>query len=57
MPEPTSRHEALYKRALDGIKEMFSDTSVPQEHTWRSLQSLRDEIDVMMEALEGDMNV
>ncbi len=41
-----------YERAREAIRELFGDTSVPQEDTTRSLQAIRDEIDIYMETLE-----
>lgn len=40
-----------YDIALEAIKEVFSDTSVPQEDTALNLSGLRDEIDIMLETL------
>ena len=45
-------HESLVGLAIDAIKEVFSDQSVSQGETKRSLQSLADEIEVMMDTLE-----
>jgi len=45
-------NEQLYKKALEAIKELFSDTSVNQEETVRQLEALKDEIDIMIESLE-----
>jgi hypothetical protein len=42
----------LYDDAKAAINRLFSDTSVPQSETHSMLLDLRDEIDVMMAALE-----
>ncbi len=41
-------------KARKAVSELFSDRSVPPEQTADSLTELRDEIDVMLEALESD---
>ena len=40
-----------YEAALEAINKVFSDQSVSQQETRKSLQSLRDEIDVMLDSL------
>ncbi len=40
-----------YEEARDAIAKLFGDTSVSQEDTKRSLQAIRDEIDIYMETL------
>ena len=47
-----NKHEALIERALNAIKEVFGDTSVTQEDAKLSLQSLIDEIRILIETLE-----
>jgi hypothetical protein len=44
-------HEILLRDAQDAINDLFSDRSVDQSQTRRSLEELRDEIDVMLETL------
>jgi len=45
-------HLRLVKEAVDAIGEVFGDTSVDRETTRESLQSLQDEIDLLLETLE-----
>ncbi len=45
-------HEALIERALNAIKEVFGDTSVTQEDAKLSLQSLIDEIRILIDTLD-----
>ena len=47
-----SRHDELYKAAMDAIKELFSDNSVPLEETANSLETLIDEIHDLLATLE-----
>jgi len=44
-------HEDLYTKAYEAVRILFSDTSVSQEETARSLRALIDEILVMIESL------
>ncbi len=44
-----------YEAAKRAINRLFSDTSVSQGETKRSLKALRDEIDIYMETLEDDI--
>ena len=44
-------NEELYKNALSAINKLFSDTSVSKEETIDSLESLREEIDVLLGSL------
>lgn len=37
---------AKYKKALEAIKAVFADTSVPVEQTAELLENLRDEADI-----------
>ncbi len=46
-----SENEKLYEKALDAVRELFSDTSVSQEETKIALDSLVDEIEMMKESL------
>jgi len=43
--------EELYQQALKAIKAMSSDRSVSADKTKESLESLRDEIELLLEAL------
>ena len=45
-------HEALIEKALNAIKEVYGDTSITKEDAVLSLQSLIDEIRIMLETLE-----
>jgi hypothetical protein len=44
-------HKALKKQALDAIHALHSDTNVPRSQTKEDLVELRDEIDIMIDAL------
>lgn len=46
-----SQNEMLYSEAMEAVRRLFSDTSVPPDETRQNLQGLRDEIDVMLESL------
>ena len=48
-------NEQLLENARKAIEELFSDTSVSVERAIENLQSLKDEIDVNMTALEADL--
>jgi hypothetical protein len=41
-----------YEEAREAIRKLFGDTSVPQEDTKRSLQAIKDEIDIYIDTLE-----
>lgn len=43
------------KRAVDAIKAVFSDTSVPQAVTAEKLQELADELSFLIQVLENDL--
>lgn len=45
-------HDTLYKQAKEALNKLFSDTSVSQSETKRSLTALRDEIDIYLDCLE-----
>ena len=47
-----TKNQKLYKGALQAIRELFGDTSVSQEEAIQNLQSLIDEINIMIESLE-----
>ncbi len=42
------------EKARRAVSDLFSDRSVPPEQTAESLAELRDEINVMIEAIESD---
>lgn len=44
-------NDELYKKAMDAINELFSDTSVSKEETLRSMNALIGEIEMLKEAL------
>jgi len=44
-------HKALKKAALDAINDLNGDTSIPVSETREDLEELRNEIDVMLDAL------
>lgn len=43
-----------FEEAQEAINRLFSDTSVPRSTTRSLLIDLRDEIDVILDALEND---
>ena len=47
------KHKKLYGEAMAAINKLFGDQSVPQSETRHSLDSLIDEIQIMLEALEA----
>lgn len=48
-------HKDKYERAIEAIRIVHSDTSVPLETTLDSLLGLRDEIDMLVEAVSEDV--
>jgi len=48
-------HMELIERAITAIQNVHSDMSVSQQDTLHSLQSIRDETDIMIDAVEGDI--
>ena len=50
----SSTHELLYDRAMMSIQDLFSDSSVSQSETRRSLRTLVEEIEMMMDTLEEE---
>lgn len=50
-------HMELIERATTAIQQVHSDTSVSQQDTLYSLNGLRDEIDVMINAIESDLRI
>ncbi len=49
-------NERLYDEALAAINRMFSDRSVSRETTRENLRGLRDEIELLIDAIQGDIN-
>ena len=47
-------NEELYQDAIKAINELFSDTSVPVSECRQNLQGLRDEIDILLDALDSN---
>ena len=45
------KQNSKYNVALDAINELFSDTDVSQEDTKRSLEALKDEIEILIDTL------
>jgi ParB-like chromosome segregation protein Spo0J len=45
-------HQELIEQAEKAIRQLFSDTSVSQEETARSLKGLIEEIEIMLDALD-----
>ncbi len=44
-------NDELYKAALESVRRLFMDRSVPEAETCRKLKDLQDEIGIMMIAL------
>jgi hypothetical protein len=49
-----SHNEQLYEAAKEAITALFSDTSVPRSTAKENLETLKDEIDDLLSALESD---
>ena len=47
-------NEELYEKALEAIKDLFSDMSVSQSDARANLESLKSEIDIMLDSLQND---
>jgi len=47
-------NERLYEAALDAIKALFGDTTVSKEEAKTNLESLKDEMDILISTLEDD---
>ena len=45
----------FYEKALEAIKAMYSDTTVPEDETIINLNALIMEINILIDALEGDL--
>ena len=53
MDSPTIMN--LYDEAIEAIRKLHGDTSVSPAETLSSLKGLRDEIDVLTDAVESDI--
>lgn len=45
-------HDALYKDAIDAINHLFFDQSVSVEETKNSLETLKEELDVLIDTID-----
>ena len=50
-----THHKRLEDRALEALRELHGDMSVSLEGTLFSLQVVRDELDMLIDAVEGDI--
>ena len=50
-------NQDLYEKALSAINDLFSDTSVSVDKAIENLESLKDEIDVLISALDENKDV
>lgn len=48
-------NEELYEKAKQAIQDLFNDTSVDEHTALENLQGLRDEIDILIDALENQI--
>lgn len=46
-------NELLYKAAMEAINKLFCDQSVSPETTKENLNTLKDEIDMLLDSMEG----
>jgi len=46
-----SKNDKMVERAIAAIRELFADTSVSRATTKRNLESVRDEIDILLDTL------
>jgi len=51
-----SKHDTLYEQAVKARQSIHGELSVSAEDTLASLRGLRDEIDILVEAVEGDLS-
>jgi len=47
------RNEELYENAVKAIRELFSDMYVSRDTTIQNLETLQDEINILLESLQG----
>jgi hypothetical protein len=50
-----ANHNTLRKAALDAIHTVFSDRSVSQRDTLHSLRDIRDDLEILIDAVESDL--
>jgi hypothetical protein len=50
-----ANHNILRKAALDAIQAVFSDRSVSQRDTLHSLRDIRDDLEILIDAVESDL--
>jgi hypothetical protein len=50
-----SKHDKLYDRVIAAIDDLFSDTSVSQDTTIISLNSIAEECGAKIQAIRADM--
>ncbi len=50
-------HMELIERATTAIQQVHSDMSVSQQDTLYSLKGLREEINIMIDAIESDLRI
>lgn len=51
----SAAHNALIETAKEAIRRVNGDTSVPPATTLESLGDIRDELDVLIDAVRGDV--
>ena len=44
-----------YKKALQAIKDLFSDKSKTVDEAYSDLQALKDEIDILLDSMEYEL--
>lgn len=49
-------NEELFEKALDAIKNLFSDTSVSQRQAIDNLEELKGEIEILIDSLKTTMD-
>lgn len=54
-PPKMGRHETLCNQAKAAINEVYSDTLVSRSETLESLFDIREEINILIEAITEDM--
>jgi len=51
----STHHQKLFEKANRAIHTLFSDLTVSHEQTLESLELLRDEMDILIEAVGNDI--
>ena len=51
----TTKNETLYSKAMEAINALFEDQSVDVEEALINMNSLKDEIDILIEGLESSL--